>query len=1048
MKFRFCFVIAAFLCSPLLFAGALLSLSGGGNKWGYSGGHAAAVQKWSGGEFLAEMELIRPAGDQSGWLPRESWFGFYVEDTGRSHRFSVGVFNSEWDASPKELPFSAVTYVKKGNYAVKKGEKKWRCSSDALKLRLEWKNGRLLLYAANGDAFEEVLAVDVPADFTPDRIGVTLDSYHTNGAIRNLTVNSFSVTGGGVTLQENFRESSDLEWTLQDAKRLVFEPPCRFGFEWQTPESGTNVFDRGTDGDFRFSARSTVLAGKDAEAEFRCYDDSGQELFAGTLPVALAASPTLHSFRIPGKLLDRNGIYRVKLKALRQDEVLGEAEQQFAVIPPREVVAGRYDVRSPYSTNYFADWKLAARLGAKKVRQTYWSLEDFEKNNYAPRAAENGLLINGLYLKGGFEESPAALRQKAVDVASLFLELKKRYPEVMYCQEFYNEPENWPPTRRETDLIPFAAVFRPIHEELRRAGSDLQLMSAGTTHVNLSFLKKLALLSGTDGVDIVAVHGYRSPARPEFGHEDEIAAIRDLFGAEKPIYVNEDAYFARTTPPKSVETSITQPFNGMIELDELTHGVYMQRKWLNQLMAGFSLVNQFDSIQNHSLSENEFHRRPGIVTFAALTEVLPHPVFRKRHTESTDHLWILEWENDGETVYTVWTLNDFHRVEFESASEIQVTNTYGNPVASGKRVSFVAGGAPSFLRGKNLRLTARKTTDELPSVVLPEELPLSGAPLGVAVYGGAKNTKESFIRIHLKNNTDQPYAGNISPRFMNDAPADWGFRPESHAVQLKPGETRVLEFATHGVNPYRPEAGIGYNALWWTEGYRVAVEADGKVIHHSLRPLCLRGAPSSDTIKIDGDFSDWDKVPAFESVGGARKRNIALNRFWTGEADYSVSCKFAWSREGLLFMAEVIDDKHDASQTGLNAWRTDSVQLGLNARHENPDYTDYAVITLSTGSPAILQRAMRNRKAGELSEVVLRHQRIAGDYGVAGRTLYECLIPWEILGVTPKEGTTLGFSVLFNESDGYWRKGWTGFYMQMGGQMIDPRLFGDLTLVR
>lgn len=1048
MKRKLSLLIVFVLFSQLLPAGAVLSLKNGGNKWGYSASHAALVQKWDGSDFIADMELIPPQSGKPGRLARESWFGFYVEDTKRSHRFSPGLFNPSWDAAPKELQFSAISYINRGNYRVETGTKKWTFSPAPLKLRVELKTGKLTLFIQEKDSFIEALSIAVPADFAPDRVGISLDSCHSATEINGLEVKSFSITGAGKSLKEMFDGKCNLDWNVLDEKRLVFEPPCMFGLDWKAPESGCNVFDTGTDGQFCFAARSTVYAGRKADIEFRCFDQSGQELYSGKFPFGLTAKPTEKTFHIPGSVLGRNGVYRLHLAASLDGKPLEEAEQQFAVISPHPVTPGQFDDRSPYSTNYFNDWHLAARIGIRKVRQTYWSVKDFEDHRYAELAVKNGLLINGPYLKGGVKESPEALREKAAEVASIFLELQKRYPNIIYCQEFYNEPENWPPTGRLTDLTPFAALFRPIKEELRRAGSDLKLMSTGTTHVNLSFLKKIAMLSGRDAVDIVAVHGYRSPARPEFGHEEDIAAIRDLFGQEKPVYVNEDAYFALTTPPKGEESSITQPFNSMIELDELTHGVYIQRKWLNQLMAGYSLVNQFDSIRNHSLSENEFHRRPGIVTVAALTKILPHPVFEKRLTESIDHLWILQWRNDGAPVYTVWTLNDFHRVALESDVDLTVYDAFGNVVSSGKQVSFVAGGAPHFIRGGEIRLVSRALTDELPSIVLPEETPLVAKPLGIAVAGAARDGKTSLVRITLKNNTAQLYRGEISPCFMNNAPANWTFVPAAQSVEMKSGEIRTLEFATSNMDPYHPEAGAGYNALWWTEGFRVAVKADGKVIYCSQRSLCLRGIPYNGSIKIDGNQEDWNAIPEFGRIEGEKKRNVALSRFWTGKADYDPVFKFAWRPEGLLFLAVVTDDKHDASETGLNAWRTDSVQLGLNARHANPDYTDYAVITLSTGSPAVLQRDMRHRKAGPLPEVVFRHRRMEGDEKEPGRTLYECLIPWNVFGFKPEAGATFGFCVLFNESDGYWRKGWTGYFMPMGGQIVDPRLFGDLTLIR
>ncbi|RKY26006.1 MAG: hypothetical protein DRP83_05240 [Planctomycetota bacterium] len=58
------------------------------------------------------------------------------------------------------------------------------------------------------------------------------------------------------------------------------------------------------------------------------------------------------------------------------------------------------------------------------------------------------------------------------------------------------------------------------------------------------------------------------------------------------------------------------------------------------------------------------------------------------------------------------------------------------------------------------------------------------------------------------------------------------------------------------------------------------------------------------------------------------------------------------------------------------------------------------------------------------------------------------LIPWDELGIDDaKAGKRLGFSIGFSESDGWERRGWNGWFLPEGGQIVDPRNFGDITLV-
>lgn len=59
-------------------------------------------------------------------------------------------------------------------------------------------------------------------------------------------------------------------------------------------------------------------------------------------------------------------------------------------------------------------------------------------------------------------------RRRPDRIAAAFLELEKMYPDFIYCQEIYNEPENWPPTAVETDLVPFAALVARVRRTCAR----------------------------------------------------------------------------------------------------------------------------------------------------------------------------------------------------------------------------------------------------------------------------------------------------------------------------------------------------------------------------------------------------------------------------------------------------------------------------------------------------------------------------------------------------------------------------------------------------
>lgn len=1058
------FTHAAALLGGLLLSGPgglaqlVAEVDAGCDKWGYAGDHLAYVQAWNGAPFVLETDVRFPPATLTAPMPRESWFGLYVQDGQGAHRYVAAVFNPAWEARPQQVVPTLIFYEKSGTMQRLSAPDGIPYSAGRAFLRLAY-DGTALEFSSSpdGKAFKTVTRLAVPAGFHPDQVGLTADAYHQEGSLKGVGFAAFKITGDGPAKSDAFRPDGTVAWTAPSV-RGRFQAPVTLQVQWTPDADSSGVFDFGLAAVLPFSCRTTELAGKTLALEAVCRDATDDVLWRGASTVMLAAAPVAGRIVIPAGTLPKNGVYRLALSASLAGQPLGvPLAQQFAVIPPGRVTPGVFDQRSPYSVNYFSDWRLAARIGARQVRQTYWSLAEFA--TYVAAARANGLLINGPYLNLGTGDMPADIQKKAEEVAGIFAELKKAYPDVIYAQEIYNEPENWPPTSVNTDLVPFAALAGRVKARLGTLGVPLQVISPGTTHRNLAFLKKLAVIGGADSVDIVAVHGYRSPCRPEFGHEEDVAAIRDLFGANKPIYVDEDAYFASSAEPAGAAPSITLPVSSMIELDELTQGIYLQRLYLCQLAAGYRLVNQFDAIPSHSLSENPFHRRPGIVTYAALTSRLPHPEFKGRRTAMQDSLWALDWESDGIHWLTLWTLNGPEIVELKAPQAMSASDGFANPLGIGKELRVTVGGSPIFVKGTGIEITGRRDGkgQPPPAVLLPEERDTLSAGLAVTFGGGATSMRDAAVWISLRNATGIRKTGELTPAFMNDAPAAWGFTPATARFALEPGAEQRFTFVPGSTvsatpfDPYNPVPGQGYAALWWAEGFRLAarltLEDGTRAVVHQPRPLCLRGIPYADRITIDGDPGEWRGIPEFKQLG-KQKRNVELYGFWTGMADFCPTFRMAWSEQGVLFLAEVIDDKHDATQTGLNAWRTDSVQIGLDSKHETPSFTDYLVLTLATSGPAVLQRATPRLPAGVLPQVQLKTRRVEGDYNTLGRTVYECLIPWSLLRVSPVAGTQLGFAVLFNESDGWWRKGWEGTFVQMGGHLVDPRYFGEVTLVK
>lgn len=1067
--------ILALLLGGTSFAQMTIDRGQSNHKWTYNKNFAVAYQRWNGAPFSMEADFLMPKGE----FARDCWFGLWVDDTNRKERYIFTLFNETNDKQPNSLSFCAVYYKPEKGFQRKRTEESWSTNHPKVTLRVEFTGKKLIFSSADpGGEFKKRLEITPDSDFKPDQVGLNTDCATGNSPIHGLEICAFRITGNGPAKSDQLDGATPVQWNYLGEKDTDFEYPTPLNVAWDLPVlvpcgwSGArqepNVFDHGQNAVIGVRAKTWTYGGKKLVCVWKCTDFFGKPIASGETDLVLKAKEDVHgSFTIPGQLL-KNGVYKIELTAETDGKKLDSIKQQFAVIPHRDVIPGVFDPASPYIFNYAWSWRLAARMGARKIRQPFWSSQEYETGKLEENARRNGLMLLGpiLDVHPGYGEMPGDLDNEAKRIADVFMALNRKHPGVIQALEIFNEPE--PIMGGTTELTGFASLFHRVKRRIREAGGSVLLIGCGPLHCNLDYLKRVATVGGQDSVDIVATHGYRSPNRPEFGHAEDIEAIHDLYGKDKPIWCNEDTYFTEvnTAAESDKGPAINLPFGTMIEVDELTQGIYIQRRSLNQLMAGYSGVSQFNDIDNHKLMLSPTYMRSGVVNYAALTWLMKHPIFIKRLTPETDHLWILEWESDGEPCHALWSLNDFHKVTLFGTDELTAYDTFANRIASGRTITLNIGGAPVFIKGEGFKVVSRAITKDVPAVVLPEEKPLSEKPIAVEISGHAIDMKTAVVVIAIKNNSGQEFHGVVTPYFMGTGKYKytgasgnvsniWGFEPQAVSISLKPEEIAEYSFKPVSVDsnvpfdPLNPSEKANYSVLWWTEGYRITAVVNGDGLNkafYSKRPMSLRGIPYLANIAVDADGSDWNAVPVFPQLG-EKKRNAGHATYWYGKESYYPEFKFAWNEKGLMFFAKVIDSRHDATQKGLKSWRTDSIQIGLNANHANPDYTNWPLLTLSTANEEVyLQRDTQTRKAGPLKQIEYKTGRVKGNYDAVPATCYECLIPWDVIGLDPAKDKTFGYSILFNNSNGFWRCGWEGYFQPMGGQIVDPRTFGDLTL--
>ena len=857
-----------------------------------------------------------------------------------------------------------------------------------------------------------------------------------------------------------------------------------------------HVFDRGKAAEVIFSAHTTLLLGDTVSLKGTLSDYEGKLLLTLDKTIKFSKKDETVTFTLPAKVINRNGMYRFNLVASHNGGKLGTYNLQFAVIDNRPMPKD-FDPSSPYSATWMTDYDIGRRIGIRWSRATWYGAHmprrkdgtfDFEKrlDSWFAKSTPQKILQSGPICGPVIPDHRwESIENYIEEYVALIKQAKARYGDAMVLVDLGNEPENWTVAPSASKYLTLASAQREITKRLHEQVPGVKIMNSTGTHINMALLSQMAAMAGPDAVDVVGVHGYRNPGAPEFIHDDNIRAVKSLFPG-KPVWINEDGY--RTDYPDyapSYDNSSIKPTDS----SEITQAIYIIRNWLSQLAAGYTRLNVFtpeNAPMWNTILYNRTHIRPGTAVIAALTKLLPHPKFIKRLTPKNCELWALQFESDGKTVTAIWSLRPRWSVKLPANEVTQVQDIFGNviePEHTDGNLELLVGQAPVYVVGKLSKIIDYKTyTGPVrPLPMLPEDRAPTG--LTMKVLPKVNSLNSSQIRVVLTNNTKQKMSGTLKGKFNEKGanhmsykkplPKAWKLQPvKSDSFELAPGASAEVDFkvvSSDSAQPFDPyNNGPGFVAHWHIYGYFFAFQAaldDGRIFDKvTIEGMALRGVPKLKNIKVDGNLDEWKDVPVFADMG---TRNTGLNKIWTGAADFKSDFKIAWCDKGLLFAAEVTDDIHHQIYNDSEMWRCDSIDIGIDPQPDNLSFVDYHVLTTAlhlkhtpTGDagrkrvPDKLQehcyrrRATSRKPAGPVELEQLSIQRVNGDYTKNGKTIYEMLIPWDELGVTnPAAGKRLGFSVMFNESDGWERRGWNGWFLPEGGQIVDPRNFGDITLV-
>lgn len=204
---------------------------------------------------------------------------------------------------------------------------------------------------------------------------------------------------------------------------------------------------------------------------------------------------------------------------------------------------------------------------------------------------------------------------------------------------------------------------------------------------------------------------------------------------------------------------------------------------------------------------------------------------------------------------------------------------------------------------------------------------------------------------------------------------------------------------------------------------------------------------------IDGVISDNEWKSSW--FGADEKENFhVLTEQWKNPEDSSFSGTMMWDEDYLYFLAIVTDDVYCINYSPneiFNMYMGDGMQFGIDDREtvaagEEATFNEIGIAEVSGSGPVVFRYntvyGLPDDSIVDGCEAsVVRHDTY---------TLYEMKIPWSGIfydGYKPKENRVFAFSALFNDNDGYGRRGFMEYGQGLGsGKSVTK--FGQLTLLR
>lgn len=358
---------------------------------------------------------------------------------------------------------------------------------------------------------------------------------------------------------------------------------------------------------------------------------------------------------------------------------------------------------------------------------------------------------------------------------------------------------------------------------------------------------------------------------------------------------------------------------------------------------------------------------------------------------------------DGrEDVHVCWPTRQGNPVvlALQTSAPLRVIDTFG------RTETVEPQGGLAFVVIQNLPIYLRTPAEGLQLADLSF---VTYPPQVAAVPGGIAD-----ILLTLTNTWDQPVRFEVQLKGSDAASS-------AHVVELSPGQTAQMKLqATAAADRFG------------TRDLGVALRATGGIDLSFTLPVALHASYGvtaiEGTIPLNASQAIPQDLPAIELKRIEDVHELTHDpqiRQWSGADDLSVRAAAVYNEKGILFMFDVIDDKHVQEHSGALIWRGDSVQLAIQRPGDN-EVVELAITLTSDGVQAWCHQAAEQALVGAWTHPATAHRQ--GD-----RTNYRLFVPFEVLGLEhPVGNTPFRFAFIVNEDDGQGRVRWLHWFEGIG----------------